>query len=125
MPALNGFFDRELSRIDTEVVRLEAHLNSFAPDDPHGIGDRSLLRAQRGHRQWLAELAQWVNDSDTALDQCAARLMDAEQRHAVIAANGGAHDLRHAETWWDTLHEIQCMVDLMNRLRENHRQRST
>ncbi len=120
MTELVVFLQRELSRLDTELVRLEAHLSTYAPDDPHSIGDRALLRAQSAHYQWLTKIAGSTTDAAVLLDRCTARLMDLEQQHAVLTANGGAHDLRHAETWWDTLHAIQCLVDLVNRLRTFH-----
>jgi hypothetical protein len=120
MTELTAFLHREIAHLDSELIRLETHLATYALDDPHSMGDRALLRAQHAHRQWITRIIESQPDADMLLDRCTVRLMDMEQQHAKITANGGAHDLRHAESWWDTLHEIQCVTDLISRLRAFH-----
>ncbi len=109
-------FAHEFTRLDNVIERLEAHLGGRSPDDPLKTGDRLELKAARRQRALLQEIDELSADLSTGLDTCHHRLREVERRRIELSANGHAHDLRHADAWWETETQTDYLAYLIRLL---------
>jgi hypothetical protein len=119
MDTVQTFFQREFSHLEHNISQIEKalHEKSMQQAGPRRCaGEEALLRMQQRHRELLQQLADHATSLDEALTLCRLRLIAAEAAHAHITARGGAADLRHADSWWDTLDDIEYLAALNSRL---------
>ncbi len=109
-------FAHELERLDDQIDRLEAQLNETTPDDSRQVGERLELGQLRDHQALLTELINSDGEPGDLLEHCRRRLRSAERAHALTYTNGRAHDLRHADEWWETEDQIDYLADLIRQL---------
>lgn len=112
-------FARELEHLNDRIQTLEKALIGTSDDDPLAIGDALELYRERQHQALVQALSEHAHSLEEALTLCHQHLILLERRHSALTLRGGAHDLRHADAWWETEELLAYDAELIRRLEED------
>ncbi len=110
------FLQRELSKINTNIARLEKGLENYADDDPRGDGQRAMLEIQREHLGFVRDLLDNSETPARAMAMTAQRLIQTIIEHGQSIRKDRSHDGKHSDEWWETLGREEYMNYLANQI---------
>jgi hypothetical protein len=117
MTSARDFLQHELQLLGETLNRLQATLQHYAADDPHGDGTRQLLAMQSHHQALLEALIPYADDRAMLLGRCYEMLMTAAQHHYEVARARTNDPCHHPENWWTTLDDMEYYAALTERLK--------
>lgn len=118
----SAFIQHEMTTLAHNIEILEKSLRRYATDDAAIAGNVSLLQIQQHSLGLLYTLQPYSADTLCLLEACRTHLKIVTAVHLRLSREGEAHDLRHAEAWWQTLNEMEFLADFTNRLAHYRRQ---
>ena len=112
-------FARELQHLDDCIQALERTLLNTSEGDPLTIGAALELQRQQQHLTLVQGLAEHAHCLEDAVLLCQQHLILVEKRHSELTLRGKAHDLRHADAWWETEELMAYDAELIRKLQDD------